>query len=330
MGNVGQLRNTLMRVMTARAIGLGFFALLAAIFFTAADAIAQNVMYGGQMALEWTTDTFSCPGGGFYCPGQPLVETVTSESDITPLSADYSSCSISPVGSGPTIAPVGVGVGLYPLLQIVFIVPSSTWTNTCGFSLFRPSPGYFWYTGKIGNIPVSLAPIPGLEFLPPSGQFDVLSWDSTNTYPTDLTFNATGSNLICNGPGSGCPNGYGYSQNAWSFNGQLSACSVVYNGTLNGNLIISNGLTCIINGMVTGNVKQVGGSLFASNATIGGNLEISFGGEFTIENTAVTGNVHINGNPAGSMQDEICATNVGGNIQVNNNTAAITIGTSSA
>jgi hypothetical protein len=308
--------------MTAKAIGLSFFALLAAIFFTAADAIAQNVTYGGQMTSDTTLDDFSCPNGEFFCPGETLVETTSYGSGITPLSADYSSCSITPIGSGPTIIPVGVGVGGNPsnTLQITFVVPSSTYSGTCGY-IYRPGPGYFWYDGYLGGFPVS-------EGLKLEGQLDVLSWDPTNTVPTELTFNATGSNTTLKGPSKA----YGYLYKSWSFNGQLSACSVVYNGTLNGNLIISNGRTCIINGMVTGNVKQSGGSLFASNATIGGDLEVSFGGAFTIENTVITGSVHVWGNPARSAQDQICGSEVSGNVQINNNAAAITLGagTSSA
>ena len=103
-------------------------------------------------------------------------------------------------------------------------------------------------------------------------------------------------------------------------------CNVTYNGTFNGNLTVSTGLTCIINGTVTGNVTESGGGLYTSNATIGGNLQIAGGGTFSITSTAVDGNVQIQNIPAGSAQNQICGTNVKGNLQIHNNGTAIAIG----
>ncbi len=107
------------------------------------------------------------------------------------------------------------------------------------------------------------------------------------------------------------------------------ACSVTYNGTFNGNLNITTGLVCIIDGTVTGNVTQSGGGLLTSNATIGGNLQITGGGTFSIASSAVNGDLQIQNIPAGSAQNQICATDVKGNLTFHNNGTAVVIGTTS-
>lgn len=313
-----------MQILTSHAglIRLSFFAMLVAMFAAVPDCRAQDVTYGGQMTLNWTVDTFSCPTG-FFCPGQQLVETTASGSEIIPLSADYSSCSVSPIGSGPVIVPVG-----FDAPDIVFVVPNGS--NTCS-TLFDPGTGAFWYDGDITTTEGSFSTLTPDDagFTPPIGQFDILSQDPTDTYPTALTFNAAGLVVLCDNPNVSVCNGYGYTQNSWSFSGELTACSVIYNGTFRGNLRISNGLTCIINGSVTGNVTQSGGGLFASNATIGGNVTIT-GGTFSIDNTAITGNLAIQNIPPGSAQNEICGTDAKRNLLFNNNGTAVAIGTTSA
>jgi hypothetical protein len=48
-----------MRILSTKTITFGFITLLVAIFATvAANAIAQEATYGGQMTLNWTIDTF--------------------------------------------------------------------------------------------------------------------------------------------------------------------------------------------------------------------------------------------------------------------------------
>ncbi len=314
-----------MRILSVRAgfVGFSFVALFVMLVATVSIGMAQDVTYGGKMTLSWNIDVFSCPTGSF-CPGQELIETTASGSEIIPLSANYSSCLETPVGSGPEIVPLGFGAP-----DIVLVVPSAT--DTCGF-LFYPGPGSFWYDGEITTPDGSFSVLPPTEgeFLPPSGQFDILSLDATNTYPTSLTFNAAGSDVLCDSPTAPDCFGFGYSENSWSFNGELAACTVTYDGTVNGNLTISNGLTCIIGGTVTGKVTQNGGGLFADNATFEGKLQISGASTFTIEDTAINGNVQINNIPAGAAQNQICGTDIEGNLQFNNNGTAVAIGTTSA
>jgi Pro-kumamolisin, activation domain/Bacterial Ig-like domain (group 1) len=108
-----------------------------------------------------------------------------------------------------------------------------------------------------------------------------------------------------------------------------ATCTVTYNKTFNGNLTISSGSVCIINGTVTGNVTQTGGALYTSNGTIDGNLEI-VGGSFSIDaGSIIRGNLQAQSSLAG-VQNQICGTGVRGNLQVQSNKSAVAIGTSSA
>ena len=116
----------------------------------------------------------------------------------------------------------------------------------------------------------------------------------------------------------------------FDINEAFTPCSVTYAGTFNGNLNISSGLICIINGTVTGNVTESGGGLFTSNATIGGNLQITGGGTFSMASTDVNGDLQIQNIPAGSAQNQICGTHVKGNLTFHNNGTAVAIGTTSA
>jgi uncharacterized membrane protein YgcG len=107
-----------------------------------------------------------------------------------------------------------------------------------------------------------------------------------------------------------------------------TSCSATYNGTFNGNLNITSGVICIINGTVIGNVIQSGGQLLTSNGTIKGNLQI-IDGTFLIAGTTIHGNVQVQNISGGSAQDEMCHSNVTGNLQLQDNAAAIAIGTRS-
>lgn len=309
-----------------KSFGLVLFMVIA--FSAATNAMAQDVTYSGQMSLSWTIHTYSCPSGVF-CPGEQLLENSVSGSDAGPISSDYESCAVSSIGSGPSI-PVD-----FDGLDIVLVVLNNAGMIACPYD-FDPGPGSFWYQGDIdtsdGNLPVVA---PSEEFLPPIGEWNVLAWDSTNTYPTLLTFNAIdGSGGYCDGPSGeffppDCA-GFGYAEYSWSFNGELAACSVTYTGTFDGNLTKSSGLTCIIDGTVTGNVTQNGGGLSIVNSTIEGNVQVSGGSSFWIGNTNVDGNLQIQNIPSSSAQSQICGTDVKGNLQTTDNGTAVTIGTASA
>jgi len=108
-------------------------------------------------------------------------------------------------------------------------------------------------------------------------------------------------------------------------------CNGVYLGTFKGDLTVSSGQTCIIvGGGVTGNVTETGGSLILSNATIGNNVQVNGGGTFSFgQLTTIKGNLEIHNIPAGAAQNQVCATNVAGNLQFHNNGTAVLIGSGS-
>jgi hypothetical protein len=108
-----------------------------------------------------------------------------------------------------------------------------------------------------------------------------------------------------------------------------STCNGVYSGTFNGNLTVSAGQTCIfVNGKVTGNVQQSGGTLEMITSTINGNLQIS-GGMFTVTSgSSIKGNLQIQGIPAGPATNQVCGSTIDGNLQFQNNGAAVLIGAS--
>jgi len=107
-------------------------------------------------------------------------------------------------------------------------------------------------------------------------------------------------------------------------------CTTTYTGTFKGNVNISSGVICITNGTITGNVTQSGGSLVTSDATIGGNLQITGGGTFSLASTTIDGDLQIQNIPAGTAQNQICGTDVKGNLQFHNNGTAVVIGNPSA
>jgi hypothetical protein len=106
------------------------------------------------------------------------------------------------------------------------------------------------------------------------------------------------------------------------------------NGTLNhisiGDLNVSNGQTCIINSSsLTGNVTQNGGSLVLNGVTVGGNVQVQGRGNISIlPSTYIGGNLQIQNLQAGTA-NEVCGANIKGNLQYQNNGAAVQIGASS-
>lgn len=107
-----------------------------------------------------------------------------------------------------------------------------------------------------------------------------------------------------------------------------SACNGAYNGTLAGNLTVSAGQNCVFfNGGVTGNVVQHGGSFVLFQSQIGGNVQVDGGGAFSIgPGSTISGNLAVQNLPSTAGQDNICGTNVHGNLEVQNNGTAVLIG----
>jgi hypothetical protein len=110
-----------------------------------------------------------------------------------------------------------------------------------------------------------------------------------------------------------------------------SACNGTYNGTFNGNVTITRGQKCVlVGGTVSGNITQNGGSLSIGNFTVKGNVQVSGSSTFSSSPYAVIdGNLQIQNVPAGEANSQVCGTTVQGNVQFQDNGAAVQIGSSS-
>ena len=108
------------------------------------------------------------------------------------------------------------------------------------------------------------------------------------------------------------------------------ACNATYSGLYVGNLSVTSGTTCILNGTITGNVRQSGGSLIANAASIGGNLLITGASTFQIVGASVDGNIQVQSLAPGANSNLICGTSVGGNAGLVGNQAPIAMGEASA
>lgn len=125
-------------------------------------------------------------------------------------------------------------------------------------------------------------------------------------------------------------------------------CNGTYTGTFNGNLTISAGQTCVfVSGGATGNATNNGGTFALTNSTLGGNLvenkgSLSLsqsriggnvqvdGGTFAINpGTVIGGNLQVQGLSGGTAQNQVCGSVVHGELVVQQNGAAVVIGTPS-
>jgi hypothetical protein len=80
---------------------------------------------------------------------------------------------------------------------------------------------------------------------------------------------------------------------------------------------------------VTGNVQQGGGNLTVINSNVNGNVQINGASTFMISpGTSISNNLQIQRIPGGTALNEVCGTTVKGNLQFQNNGTALLIGTS--
>jgi len=107
-----------------------------------------------------------------------------------------------------------------------------------------------------------------------------------------------------------------------------STCNGTYNGTFKGTLTVSAGQNCtFIGGAVTGNISVIGGNLSIANTSVSGNITIQGASAFSIEEgTTVGGNLLVQSVASGTKSSQICETKVNGNLQVTSNAIPISIG----
>jgi hypothetical protein len=106
-----------------------------------------------------------------------------------------------------------------------------------------------------------------------------------------------------------------------------TACNGTYSGIFQGNITVSAGQNCIfVNGGVTGNVVENGGNLGLVQSQVGGNVQIN-GGTFTLgPGSSIGGNLQIQSLPTGPGQNQVCGTTVNGDLQFQNSGTALLIG----
>ena len=107
-----------------------------------------------------------------------------------------------------------------------------------------------------------------------------------------------------------------------------TTCNGNYNGTFKGSITVSAGQNCAFyGGGVTGSVTVKAGSFAITNTALSGNLTIQGPAAFSIgPGTTIGGNLTVQNIASGSTGGQICDTKVAGNALVSTNAIPITIG----
>jgi hypothetical protein len=105
-------------------------------------------------------------------------------------------------------------------------------------------------------------------------------------------------------------------------------CTGIFSAASNGNLTVSAGQNfCIVNSVVNGNVTQTGGNLTVLNSNINGKVAISGASTFMIEpGTVISKTLEIQNLPASTALNEICGANVNGHLLFQSNGTPALIG----
>ena len=112
-----------------------------------------------------------------------------------------------------------------------------------------------------------------------------------------------------------------------------NTCDGTFTGLFAGTLSVTAGQNCVFSSGATieGNIHVTGGTLELSGAKVKGQVQVQGGGTVSIlQSTLIAGNLQIQNLPAGSPQVQICGATIDGNLQYQNNGAAVTIGAAPA
>jgi hypothetical protein len=111
-----------------------------------------------------------------------------------------------------------------------------------------------------------------------------------------------------------------------------STCNGNYNGTFNGTLNVSAGQNCaFFGGSIKGNVNVSGGQLSLTNTSVTGNMAIQGSAGFSIgAGTSIAGNLAIENVASGSMANQLCGAKVDGNLRISGNAIPVEIGSTSS
>jgi hypothetical protein len=210
-------------------------------------------------------------------------------------------------GCGGQTAPAGSKLAFTThLVGIMGALPGATVVDT--------GIGFDWtdtFNGTAGGIAVINSRVP-VDPGSGTGGITVTAYDPTTTLPPVAVTGVNGGT-----PGTVPTLSSG------------TACDGVFSGTFNGGITVSPGQSCtFINGKITGDVQQKGGTLILSADLIGGNVNVK-GGSFTIDSfSEVDGGVDVQ--KATAVMNSVCDSTVFGPFQIHNNTSPIQIGSSSA
>jgi hypothetical protein len=107
-----------------------------------------------------------------------------------------------------------------------------------------------------------------------------------------------------------------------------TTCNGVFNQTFDGDVTVFPGQSCIfLGGGITGRVRVEGGRFELRYATVGGNVEIDGASTFTIGPSAsIGGNLETHNVEPNAERNEVCGSNVKGNLEFLNNESAVRIG----
>lgn len=201
--------------------------------------------------------------------------------------------------------------------------------NSCS-DFFSPA------LGDLNNTPAGLdpgglkdngGPTQTIALLPPSPAVDAIPLSSCAG--VDGTPIATDQRGLPRSQSSGCDVGaFQHLPITGPAPASEMTCNGVYNGTFNGDLTVSAGQNCIFfNGGVTGNVQQYGGNFVLFQSQVGGAVNVTGDGTFSIgTGSTINGSLQVQNLPSGSVQNQVCGTHVSGNLQVQNNGTAVLIG----
>ncbi len=174
--------------------------------------------------------------------------------------------------------------------------------------------GFDWtdtYNGTSGSIAVINSSVP-VDPGSGTGGITVTAYNPTSTLPAVTITSVNGGK-----PG------------AFPTLSSGTACDGVFSGTFNGGITVFPGQSCkFINGTITGDVQQKGGTLVLSADLIGGSINVK-GGSFTIDSfSEVHGGINVQ--KATAVMNSVCDSTVFGILQIHNNTSPIQIGSTSA
>jgi hypothetical protein len=99
-------------------------------------------------------------------------------------------------------------------------------------------------------------------------------------------------------------------------------------GHVSGNIKVDGGTLFLSNDShVDGNLQVTGGSVSIANSSVDGNVQFQGGGSFALgAGTVIGGNLQIQDLPVGTREQTVCGATIGRNLTVQDNSMPVTVG----